>query len=296
MATPEAMSKQLTPAEATDGLYNALAAPDWVTYDEIQEWVSQRADVNYIHQDHGFSMLTLAIYSGKLEAMQTLLDAGAEINQMNNEGNTPLHFAIGHRDNPALSQKMVKLLLDRGANTFIRNMNGHDAFGYAAILGEEFNDHRIAVNSLITEHRKKTTKEEQDTPKTPTPNADNKSTQAAAISKGRRKKTTKEEQATPKTPTPNADDKSTQAAAISKGRRTLTASIAVMLLSGAGAFYANKALAVEHLNLNSYLDSTRLHPLAATALVLATVATIIAMVTAATAVPTACQSKPTPHK
>lgn len=83
-----------------------------------------------------------------------------------------------------------------------------------------------------------------------------------------------------------------QARHISYQRRVLTASMTLMLISGATLYYANKSLTVEHLNLSSYLHSARLHPLAATALVLAAVLTIVSIVTAAYALPSACQSKP----
>lgn len=79
---------------------------------------------------------------------------------------------------------------------------------------------------------------------------------------------------------------------IRQKRRMLSASSTIMLLSSMTLYCANKGLAVEHLNLGSYLHHARLHPLAATALVLAAVLTIVSIVTAAYVLPTACQSKP----
>lgn len=54
--------------------------------------------------------------------IQILLQAGAEINAVDIDGNTPLHLAVqhnkGHSDS---STSLEEFLLDRGANVFAKN-------------------------------------------------------------------------------------------------------------------------------------------------------------------------------
>ncbi|CAG8004622.1 unnamed protein product [Penicillium salamii] len=64
------------------------------------------------HVSLGWTVLTVACYRGDLETTQALLDAGANVNTVDDDGWTPLHFASagGHTD-------LAKLLLTAGADT-----------------------------------------------------------------------------------------------------------------------------------------------------------------------------------
>src|SRR5688572_250452 len=63
-----------------------------------------------------------------LEIVAALIDAGAEINVRDNEGNTPLHFALKRIGREKLSAQayegIIRLLLDRKADIHIANLCG----------------------------------------------------------------------------------------------------------------------------------------------------------------------------
>lgn len=83
----------------------------------IKQHISEGADVNALH----FEMppLTWAAMAGQTEAVQFLLENGADVNIKSRDGGTPLHGAafFGRTD-------VVKLLLENGANLEARNDDG----------------------------------------------------------------------------------------------------------------------------------------------------------------------------
>lgn len=70
----------------------------------------------------GSSPLISAAVFGKTEIALLLIEAGADINQVNNEGSTPLHTAAFF-----CRTEIVKALLEKGANTSIKNKAGSTA-------------------------------------------------------------------------------------------------------------------------------------------------------------------------
>ncbi len=71
------------------------------------------------HTPEGDSCLHLATIRGNFRAVELLLEAGLDVNQAGDMGNTPLHYAykFGHDD-------IVHLLIENGALTDIVNEFG----------------------------------------------------------------------------------------------------------------------------------------------------------------------------
>jgi hypothetical protein len=70
----------------------------------------------------GSSPLIIAATFGRTEVAKALIEAGAEIDQRNNDGATALHTAAFF-----YNTDIVKALLDRGADRSIRNNSGSTA-------------------------------------------------------------------------------------------------------------------------------------------------------------------------
>lgn len=85
------------------------------------------------YSEDGFQPLGLAAYFGKSEAVKYLLKAGAEVNSpsKNSLGVTPLQSAVagGHRE-------ITQLLLEAGANPNVREGDGNSPLHTAAYNGD----------------------------------------------------------------------------------------------------------------------------------------------------------------
>lgn len=88
----------------------------------IRKHIKSGANLNEKDQVGGSSPLIIAATFGRTEVAKALIEAGAEIDQRNNDGSTALHTAalFCHTD-------IVKALLDRGADRSIRNNSGSTA-------------------------------------------------------------------------------------------------------------------------------------------------------------------------
>jgi hypothetical protein len=88
---------------------------------EFKRLVESGADVNVLSEDGG-SPLSSAGFHGRLEHARFLLQNGAKPTGRNRDGNTPLHVAafMGRSE-------IVKLLLSKGAKTSLRNKKGESS-------------------------------------------------------------------------------------------------------------------------------------------------------------------------
>ena len=77
--------------------------------------------------------LQMAAIYGCHRAALVLLDAGAQIDSVDHDGRTALHFAVGHFG--AGNVTMCKLLLSRGASLDARTKSGRDPEARARYLG-----------------------------------------------------------------------------------------------------------------------------------------------------------------
>lgn len=78
----------------------------------------------------GWTALSCAVLSGKEEAVQVLLAAGAEVNACGHDGTTPLHKAClwGH-------VRIAVLLLEQGADQSLQDQDGWTAQQLARAQG-----------------------------------------------------------------------------------------------------------------------------------------------------------------
>ena len=101
-----------------------LFASECGTPELVQLFLDHNADP-HVRDGDGDTLLHCAAITGQLEVVRLLLKLNAEVNSLNNEGSTPLHRASeGYKEgNP----NVVRLLLDHGANSQIRNLSGKTA-------------------------------------------------------------------------------------------------------------------------------------------------------------------------
>jgi CubicO group peptidase (beta-lactamase class C family) len=99
--------------------------------DAIRQFVEAGADLNQ-KDAYGSTPLTIAITFGKSEVAETLIGAGADLEITNNEGSTSLLLAalFGRTE-------IVKSLLDNGADRFARNNDGSTAYDIVSAPFEE---------------------------------------------------------------------------------------------------------------------------------------------------------------
>lgn len=67
----------------------------------------------------GDSLLAIAAHRGDALQVKYLLNQGLDPNTPNNDGNTPLHFALNHKH-----LKVADLLIQRGASETVQNKLG----------------------------------------------------------------------------------------------------------------------------------------------------------------------------
>lgn len=103
----------------------------------IRQLIALNADVNKADKS-GATPLGNAIHSGHRHGLDTdeniaiLVAAGANLSQFDETGNPPLHAAIYAR-----RPKVIKLLLDAGANPLQLNSYGDDAYAWVDYLGDK---------------------------------------------------------------------------------------------------------------------------------------------------------------
>jgi ankyrin repeat protein len=107
-------------------LMHAVLAED-ADVDFVKFLISEGADVNARDKSQAWTALHFAARDQKLPIVEVLLDAKAEIDPQDTFGNTPLWRAVMSGS----SQKVIELLVSRGANSELQNKSGVSALDIA---------------------------------------------------------------------------------------------------------------------------------------------------------------------
>lgn len=90
--------------------------------------ISEGADVN-ARDDEGLAPLHNACCHGHFNTSKKLIEAGAYVDLTDKKGWSPLHFAVARKENSVkispLYWKVIELLLDSGANPYLKSNNDH---------------------------------------------------------------------------------------------------------------------------------------------------------------------------
>jgi hypothetical protein len=123
------------PREADLFLMRAIARNDNTVAADL---IYQGADVNYRNKK-GETPLMAAAYEGNAAIMKILLEQGSDVNAVDADGNTAMHWLVKSewtRGTPDMAQ----LLIDGGADTGIKNTFGETA----EFLAGQWNKERLA--------------------------------------------------------------------------------------------------------------------------------------------------------
>ncbi|RXI97745.1 ankyrin repeat domain-containing protein [Anaerobacillus alkaliphilus] len=119
---------------------------------EIKKLLELQPSLVNTENNDGLTPLGFAAHYGNREAVQLLIDRGAEINAVSHSkiayipSNTALHAAIaGER-----KIEVIKLLLDNGAQTTIFDSNGHTCLHSAA-----YHDNNLELINLLLDYEAK---------------------------------------------------------------------------------------------------------------------------------------------
>jgi fucose 4-O-acetylase-like acetyltransferase len=101
----------------------------------VQQYIKSGNDLDVKEQMGGSNALTTAAVFGKTEIARLLIDAGADVNMVNNEGSTALHSAAFF-----CRTEIVNALLENGVDKNIKNKSGSTALEsvlapYSAVQG-----------------------------------------------------------------------------------------------------------------------------------------------------------------
>lgn len=116
--------------------------------DALRELLRSEPELAGTENEEGLTLLGYAAHFGHADAILALLDAGADANAISHSriayipSNTALHAAIaGARD-----LAVIRLLLERGARTDLRDSNGQTCLHSAA-----FHDDSVEIVRLLLE-------------------------------------------------------------------------------------------------------------------------------------------------
>lgn len=109
-----------------------LASPDQVvTKEKLEQWLAEGADLS--------QELSNAVNANDAERVKFLVEKGADVNQADPQGWTPLQNAARQR-----KDGLIKTLIDLGADP-----NRHDASGMTPLIAAAMRDHIPSIKTLV---------------------------------------------------------------------------------------------------------------------------------------------------
>ncbi len=112
---------QLYAQDEPPGVEGAMAAIYMKEYEKAREIINGGIDVN--QPDRGSYLLNVACYRGNPEIVKLLIEKGADVNIVAEDGSTPL-IQAGRGDETG---EIVQLLIEKGADVHTRNKLGTNA-------------------------------------------------------------------------------------------------------------------------------------------------------------------------
>jgi ankyrin repeat protein len=109
----------------------------------VMNWIESGGSANVIEPRLGWSLLHLAAEFQNVAAIEYLIAAGADPNQRDPYGRTPLHIAVDSEIDGAvqteepLEFKATKRLIELGAETTLRDMGGRTPVDTVDSYGDE---------------------------------------------------------------------------------------------------------------------------------------------------------------
>lgn len=125
---------------------NFLGSANMGKTDRVEDYLSKGMDPNATN-DRGTTAMMSAAWWGQSEVIWILLKYEAEINAMDHEGQTALHYAtlpVGTKLLDARQAKIAELLIANGAELNIKNK-----IGYTPLITAIIQDHMHTARTLI---------------------------------------------------------------------------------------------------------------------------------------------------
>lgn len=134
---------QLSPQELTDLMFenkSFFSAVGTGNVDDLRDLIRDGRTMKHRDAMSGHTLMTYAVHCDQREIVKVLIEEGADINEENDMGVTPLIYAAGAKGNLA----MVELLLDLSAHINHQARRNTTALGAAAEKG-----HTEVVETLL---------------------------------------------------------------------------------------------------------------------------------------------------
>ena len=119
-------ARDATPSPLEDSKVNIWSAAKTGNLEALKVHLANGVDLNAQDSQSGLTLLSWAIFAGKLEIAEQLIEAGADVNGTNRDGGTPLHeAAFMGRD------RIARMLLRNGADVEARDDSGQTPLNLA---------------------------------------------------------------------------------------------------------------------------------------------------------------------